>query len=138
MQQIFLDCLIRTHGKGEFSRRPCKTPRSLNDSMSEGVEFLKSPLRRTFWEGSRCWSGCQHLDFPGQVVSHHGAKGEDLVSCQTPGGEGIKGNTSLGFPKDRLLGTAPIMEQNHAFRRFGLVGHNDFVIEVQVPRLEQM
>ena len=138
MQQILLDCLVRAHRESEFSRRPCKTACSLNDPMSERVKLLKSPLCRTLWEGSRCSSGCQHLDFPGEVVGHHGAKREDLVSPQTPAGERIEGGIRLGLPKDRLLGAASVMEQDHIFSRFGLVGHNDFVIEVQVPGLEQM
>ncbi|MFH1951514.1 MAG: hypothetical protein ABIL06_07850, partial [Pseudomonadota bacterium] len=95
----------------------------------------KCPMRRALGEGSRCRRGCQHLDLPGQIVSHHSAEGEDLVSCQASRGQRIKGGIRLGVPKDRLLGTTSIMEQNHTLSRFGLVGDNHFVIEVQVPGL---
>ena len=48
-------------------------------------------------------------------MSHHGAQGEDLVPCQSAGGEHVQGYIRFGIAKESLLGTPTIMEQNHTF-----------------------
>ena len=138
MQQILLNRMICTHREGEFPRWSREPTCSLNDSMSETVKFFKCPLRRTFRKGSRSTRGCQHLDFPGQIVSHDSAECEDLIPCEASGGEYIKGCICFGIAKEGLLGTPAIVELNYTLGRFALVGDNHFVVEVQVPRLEQM
>ena len=138
MQQILLNRLICTHREGEFPRWSCEPACSLNDSMSEAVEFFKCPVGGTLRKRSGSTRGCQHLDFPGQIVSHDSAKGEDLIPCEASGGEHIKGCICFGIAKDGLLGTPTIVELNDTLGRFALVGDNHFVVEVQVPRLEQV
>ena len=71
-------------------------------------------------------------------MSHHSTKGEDLIPCEASGGEHIQGCIRFGIAKEGLLGTPTIVELNDTLGRFALVGDNHFVVEVQVPRLEQV
>ena len=95
-------------------------------------------MRWTFRKRPRGRRGSQHLDFPAQIVSHHSAEGEDLIPSQAPGGERTKSRICLGLSKNRFLGATAIVEQNHALSRFGFVGDNHLVIEMQASGLEEM
>ena len=71
-------------------------------------------------------------------MSHHSAQGEELAPGQAPGGKCIEGAIRIGISNDRLLGTASIVKQNHAFSRFGIVGDNHLLIEMHIPGYEQI
>lgn len=71
-------------------------------------------------------------------MSHHRSKGEDLIPSEASTRKHIQGCICLRVAKDGLLGTPAIIELNNTLGRFPLVGDNHIVVEVQVPRLEQM
>ena len=62
-------------------------------------------------------------------MSHHGAKGEDLIPCEASGEEHIQGCVGFRIAEDGLLGTPAIVELNDTLGRFALVGDNHFVVE---------
>ena len=136
MQQIFSNSLIRTHCKGELPFWPGKTASPLDNPMPEGVESFKRPSRWAL--GKRSWSRRTgaHLYLTRHVVSHHGAKGKDLVRDQSLAGNHAETGIGFGISKDVFLAAAAIVKQDYAFGRFCLVRHNHFIVEAEIARFE--
>ena len=83
--------------------------------MPDGIKSLEVPGRRAFGTSSQQPRGGEHLDFTGQIVSHHGAKSEYLVASQSASGDDIEASVVLGISEDGFLRATAIVEQDHAF-----------------------
>jgi hypothetical protein len=79
-----------------------------------------------------------HLQFPGQVVSHHRTKRIYLVADQPPRGHDIKATIAFGIAEDSFLRAAPIVEQYHGFGGLAFVGYDNFVVKIKIPRFKEI
>ena len=71
-------------------------------------------------------------------MSHHGAKGKDLISGQAPARDSVERGICFGISKDLFLGTAAVVEEDHIFGRFRLIGYDDLIIELEISWLEKV
>ena len=115
MQKIFSDRLIGTHRQREVSLRPANSSSSLNNSVTDCIQFFKFPGRRTFGQSSWRRGLRQHLNFTRQVMGHHGTDGKNLIGDKPSAGNYVKAGIVFGVTENGFLRSAAIVKQNNAF-----------------------
>lgn len=115
MQQILADSSVCAHGEGQFAFGSNEPAGPLNNAMPQRIKSFEILCGRTFGASPRRSRSGQHLYFPGEVVSHHGTEGKDLVTGQSPGRDHVQSRMVFGIAKDGFLTAPSVVEHNYTF-----------------------